>query len=101
MLTTNLAELIESGRCRAVRAAVWGSEKALVADRSQVPEHYSAFTTKEANAQESPDEIMTGLPIQKIIENSGFTKIDLLKVDIEGAEVELLKGDLDWLRTVN
>jgi hypothetical protein len=42
-----------------------------------------------------------GLPIQKIINNSGFTKVDLLKVDIEGAEVELFKGNVSWLGCVN
>ena len=100
VLNANLNELIEMGRCRTVKAAVWGSEKALVADRSQAPEHYSAFTTKEARPEENAGETMMGLPIQKIIKNSGFTKIDLLKVDIEGAEVELFKGDAGWLRSV-
>jgi hypothetical protein len=38
-----------------------------------------------------------GLTIEKIIELSGFKNIDLLKVDIEGAETELFKGDLTWL----
>lgn len=101
ILTANLDELIESGRCQTVKAAVWGSEKYLVADRAQAPDHYSAFTTKEANPEEKSEEAMMGLPIQKIIKNSGFTKIDLLKVDVEGAEVELFKGDLSWLRSVN
>jgi FkbM family methyltransferase len=101
MLTTNLGELVENGRCETIKAAVWGSEKALVSDGSQAPEHYSAFTTKEAGPEESAAETMMGLPIQSIIKNSGFTKIDLLKVDIEGAEVELFKGDVEWLRSVN
>jgi FkbM family methyltransferase len=101
MLTTNLGELVEQGRCRTVNAAVWGSEKMLVADGAQDPEHYSAFATKEANPGERSGETMKGLPVQTIINDSGFTKIDLLKVDIEGAEVELFKGDLAWLRNVN
>jgi FkbM family methyltransferase len=101
MLTANLRELVENGRCRTLKAAVWGSEKALIADHSQAPEHYSAFSTKEANPEESATETMSGLPIREIIKNSGFTKIDLLKVDIEGAEVELFKGDVGWLHSVN
>ena len=100
MLTANLKELIDSGRCRTLQAAVWGSEKFLVADSSQAPDHYSAFAAKEASAADNRERIIAGLPIQKIIDDSGFHKIDLLKVDIEGAEVELFKGDLDWLRSI-
>jgi hypothetical protein len=35
-----------------------------------------------------------------LIQDSGFPFIDLLKVDIEGAEVELFRGDLGWLNTI-
>jgi len=99
VLTANLKELIDGGRCQTLKAAVWGSAKDLVRDPSQAPEHYSAFATKEAAAHENSETIV-GLPIQKIIEDSRFTQVDLLKVDIEGAEVELFKGDLDWLLRV-
>ena len=97
MLTANLRGLIDSGRCRTLQAAVWGSPKTLVADPSQAPDHYSAFTTKEASAMENGETPIAGLPIQKLIDDSSFNEIDLLKVDIEGAEVELFKGDLNWL----
>lgn len=39
--------------------------------------------------------------MQTIFERSGFDRIDLLKVDIEGAEVQLLQGAGDWLTKVN
>ena len=100
MLLCNLRELIASGRCRTLQAAAWGSEKALAADPSQASDHYSAFAAREAASDENPRETMIGLPIRKIIAESGFRKIDLLKVDIEGAEVELFKGDPSWLKDV-
>jgi FkbM family methyltransferase len=100
ILSANLRDLSERGRCKTLRAAVWGSEKELVADPSQAHDHYSAFATKEATGRENGEERMQGFPITKIIEDSGFEHVDLLKVDIEGAEVELFKGDLDWLRKV-
>jgi FkbM family methyltransferase len=100
VLTANLRNLIESGRCRTLQAAVWGSERKLVADPSQGKEHYSAFATREASGAEADDETMQGFPITSIIRDSGFETVDLLKVDIEGAEVELFKGDLEWLRRV-
>lgn len=101
ILTANLRELVEKGRCRTLRAAVWSSEKALVADRSHPREHFSAFATKEASPEDGAEERIVALTIQQIIRAAGFTRVDLLKVDIEGAEVELFKGDLDWLRDVN
>ena len=100
MLVSNLSELIASGRCQTLQAAVWGSEKASAADPSQESDHYSAFATREAAGNENPEETMIGLPIRKIIAESGFSKIDLLKIDIEGAEVELFKGDSNWLNEV-
>jgi len=100
ILRANLRTLVESGRCHTLQAAVWGNEEALVADPSQPSEHYSAFRMKEAGLEKRGDAATVGLPIQMIIKNSGFTRIDLLKVDIEGAEVELFKGDLSWLQQV-
>jgi len=36
----------------------------------------------------------------EIIARSGFERIDVLKVDIEGAEVQLFSGDTSWLARV-
>lgn len=99
MLTRNLKDLIRGARCRTLRAAVWGNETMLVGDFDE-PEHYSAFAMREA-ASASGDELPTiGLSMPAIIAESEFETIDILKVDIEGAEVELFKGDLNWLRSV-
>lgn len=100
ILAANLSGLVEAGRCRTLRAAVWGSEKALVADPSQAADHYSAFATREAAGGENGRATMQGLPITRIISDSGFERVDLLKVDIEGAEVELFKGNTDWLKSI-
>jgi len=102
ILTANLKSLVEAGRCRTLKAAVWGSEKQLVADERSKADgaHYSAFATREADGAQHGDETMQGFPITRIIADSGFARVDLLKVDIEGAEVELFKGDLDWLKQV-
>jgi FkbM family methyltransferase len=100
ILSANLRDLVNAGRCRTLRAAVWGSEKKLVADPAQAHDHYSAFATRELTGEENGGETMQGFPITKIISDSGFDRVDLLKVDIEGAEVELFKNDLDWLKKV-
>lgn len=97
ILVVNLDKLRNSGRCRTIEAAVWSESRPLRATPLANPEHYSAFAVQEA-AHASAD--IAGFSIRQIIEMSGFGFIDLLKVDIEGAEVELFRGDLDWLTNV-
>jgi len=100
LLNSNLAELIGAGRCKTLNAGVWSSETLLGPAESVESEHYSAFATKEVSGGSAQANSMVGLPISKILAHSGFEYVGLLKVDIEGAEVELFKGDLDWLRKV-
>ncbi|HKQ99579.1 MAG TPA: FkbM family methyltransferase [Pyrinomonadaceae bacterium] len=100
VLNKNLERLIKEGRAETLQAAVWGSEKALGADQSKAADHYSIFTTVELADDGGADGAIKGLPFKKIIERSGFDEVGLLKVDIEGAEVELFKGDVDWLKQV-
>lgn len=38
--------------------------------------------------------------MRELLEYSGFQIVDLLKVDIEGAETELFSRDVDWLTLV-
>jgi FkbM family methyltransferase len=98
VLNINLEKLIKEGRAETLQAAVWGSEKALGADQTKAADHYSIFTTVELENNGADEESIKGLPFKKIIERSGFDEVGLLKVDIEGAETELFKGDLDWLK---
>ena len=100
MLTTNLSELIKQGRCQTLNAAVWEKETLLVGESLDEPEHYSAFAMHEATSTSSASSQTRGLPMPGIIAESGFDTIDILKVDIEGAEVELFTGDVNWLRRV-
>jgi FkbM family methyltransferase len=96
MLQTNTGPL--TARCRTLQAAVWNKRQALTGDFSS-PDHYSAFKTKES-ARAIDEGSIIGLPIDQLIRISGFEMIDLLKVDIEGAEVQLFDGDLDWLNRI-
>jgi len=100
MLSSNLSQLVSLGRCKTLKAAVWSSERSLSPDCSLELEHYSAFKIKADSVAGSDENTMIGIPMAKILSDSGLQQIDLLKVDIEGAEVELFKGNVDWLTMV-
>jgi FkbM family methyltransferase len=98
VLQLNVAHLVANDSCRTLRAAVWSSEKTLAGEADD-PGHFSAFAVHET-ADASGEESIAGWPMSRIIAHSGFERVDLLKVDIEGAEVELFKGNVDWLQQV-
>lgn len=99
VLVSNVRGLVTNARCRTLQAAVWGSEKPLAGGAVDDPDHFSAFAVHEATTQFDENSI-SGWPMSKIIAHAGFEKLDLLKVDIEGAEVELFNGNVDWLHKV-
>jgi FkbM family methyltransferase len=100
MLTSNLHNLTKLGRCRTLQAAVWSSEQALAADLNRSKDHYSVFAACETSDAGSVKDPIMGLPMPRIISHSGFDTVDILKVDIEGAETGLFGGDVSWLRQV-
>lgn len=100
MLVANMRVLSNAGRCKCLHGAVWDSEEPVVIDVSQEPTRYNRCTVREAAAAQQGSPAVSGFTIKKIIELSGFPMVDLLKVDIEGAERELFRGNPEWLDRV-
>jgi hypothetical protein len=42
-----------------------------------------------------------GVTINSVLKTSGFERISILKIDIEGGERELFSGPLDWLEATD
>jgi FkbM family methyltransferase len=97
ILELNLQQLIEGGRCKTLKAAGWGAATTLGGKIGVDQHHFSAFAVEEAKGN---GEHIKGLPMSELIVCSGFEYIDLVKVDIEGAEVQLFSGPTDWLKVV-
>jgi hypothetical protein len=83
-----------------LQAAVWGTDRSLTIQEPELQDRYNAFTVREIAPGAESGPSVEGFTIQRIMERSGFHEADLVKVDIEGAETELFKGDLDWLHRV-
>ncbi len=77
-----------------VRAALWHCDALLGITDPQ--EHHWAFTVKEVGA-ETPASF-DGISLRSFMLENGLERIDLLKIDIEGAEHELFSEGYDyWL----
>lgn len=71
--------------------AVWSSSEILKIDRSfRDGRDWSIRTVKKT---ENAYQDVQSITINEILENTDYTEIDLLKIDIEGAESELFKDE--------
>jgi FkbM family methyltransferase len=100
LLKTNLKDLIQEQRCVAMQAAVWSARKALTVDPEWLPDTYNAYRLLEQPSRQGAVDQVQGVTMEDILAASKFPQVDLLKIDIEGAEVELFRNDLGWLERV-
>jgi len=101
VLEQNLKEYVASGRARIVQGAVWERDGFVVGDDHGKSRHYSAFAVKELEAGTGPQARIYAYSMASIMQLSGFEICDLVKMDIEGAEVQCFDSETDWLRRTN
>jgi FkbM family methyltransferase len=84
------------GRIEVRKAGLWHrSEPLRIVDLSK---DYWSFSVQACPPGESD---FQGITIPDILRDSGVDTVDILKIDIEGAERQLLfEGETDWLRCV-
>ena len=82
-----------------IKSALWNKETYIKAEDQGLG--FWGFMTFETTAENA--EALKTITISKILKESGFDKIDLLKIDIEGAEKEVFGADNvdEWLSRVN
>ncbi len=73
-------------RCRLVHGAVWPTDRELSVQRHDMG-HWATQVSEEVGS-----ETVRGFTIEKLMSDFDFPRIDFLKVDIEGAELQLF-GD--------
>jgi FkbM family methyltransferase len=84
LLVRNVAELNRSGRCQTLKGALWDTHQRFAPNQKVPADKYSAFAVRVASANEPS--VVEGYTMTEILEYSGFDRVDLLKVGIEGAE---------------
>ena len=88
-------------RCQIIRAGVWSHETGLVFNEVPFRDGREwALRVREARADETP--LMRAVDINSILKASGFDRIFLLKVDIEGAESVVFGPESSsWIKKVD
>lgn len=86
MLCRNLARHGE--RAQALCAAVWSRKASLVAVRGRYGDGRE-WATQVRESDEGEEADVRAFGVEDLLDRSGFGQMDLLKVDIEGAEVEV------------
>jgi len=82
---------------RPIKKGLWNTPgKLAVVDQGQGE---WAFMTAEAKLDDA--DAVEAITIPDILEMSKLDRIDILKIDIEGAEKELFSGDCSWLDAVD
>ena len=97
MLHLNLKSLIEKGRCRIERGAMWKTDAMIEVQPPPLPGSFGAVRCAEANGAGVQ---VQGMTMDTILDRSGFERVDLLKIDVEGAEAGMFAAGSDWLDRV-
>lgn len=100
ILMRNLQPLIRSGRADVLQAAVWERNADLEFQEFANAGAFDSVVVREAKAATPAASRIPGMTMDTIIRLSGFSRVDILKVDIEGAEEKLFRGDTSWLDQV-
>ncbi|HEY5463322.1 MAG TPA: FkbM family methyltransferase [Hanamia sp.] len=94
-LQRNLQAEITSGKVIPVQAAL--SDKDGSVNLKKSPLKYNTGITEES--VENPVQVIT-YSVTTFLEKFNIEKVDLFKIDIEGAEQGIFKADTSWLRNV-
>jgi FkbM family methyltransferase len=99
VLRQNLATLIAEGRCQPIRGAVWNEDGTVGVGDTPAGGGYHSIQVKPV-PESAGDETVPSYTVDTLLTMSGFTHVDILKIDIEGSESTLFHGRTDWLRRV-
>jgi FkbM family methyltransferase len=84
-------------RSHAIQAAVWPYHETLRFKERGQPGNEWGYSVEQANQEFG----VKSVTIPELVEISGFRRISILKVDIEGAELNLFKSNFEWLDLVD
>jgi FkbM family methyltransferase len=84
-------------RATVLRAAVWGSDRKLAVTSGGSPLEWARQVSEAPGSNH--DDIVEGMTMRRLMELSGGV-VDIVKMDIEWAELDIFKADTSWLASV-
>ena len=87
------------GRVKIVRGAVWSSDVPLELVRGQFRDGLD-WSAQVLPARGPSGNAIRGITMNQLLSTLDVACVDLVKIDIEGAERELFAGDSTWLKRV-
>ena len=90
----NLAEELKNGKVKLIRKGVWDSIGKLSLHLSRVGDSHSVVIPQQGPGDESI-EVTT---LDALVKNLGVKRVDFIKIDIEGAERNALRGARQLLK---
>ena len=98
LLRQNLEPWVASGHCRIVHAAAWAEDCVLCSTTPSDAMHFASFRVRVPT--ESDVGTIRGLSMRTLIAETAAREVQLVKIDIEGAESSLFASDTSWLDVV-
>jgi FkbM family methyltransferase len=96
VLVANIAPF--GDRVRPIRAGIWSHPCGLVVSAPSTGNEWGV-QVHEAAVGQTPH--LTAIDIPSLLRDSGYARVSILKIDIEGSEAVLLRGNCDWLDSVD
>jgi FkbM family methyltransferase len=81
-----------------IKAGLWNSDRFIAI--TDPGNGKWGFRTKSEDKQSEVGDLVRGLTIAQLIDEHSIARIDLLKVDIEGAEKEVFESSASWIECV-
>jgi FkbM family methyltransferase len=98
MLNRNL--LAYGERVTLVRAGIWSHSTPLALSRGRFRDGRE-WSVQVRTCEPNEETHLQGVGIESLLATSGFDRISLLKIDIEGAEAVLFRDNVGWLDRVD
>ena len=98
MLERNLKAY--GSRAKVIRAGIWNENVPLRVSREQYRDGRE-WTAQVQPCEEQHEPEFQGMTVSSLLETSGYNRISLLKMDIEGAEAVVFQKNIDWLESVD
>jgi len=95
MASRNLERVKE--RCAVINVAIWSSDGEV---RYAGPNEESYRVVDRGEVGASAARTVPSRTVQTVLDENRMEIVDYLKMDVEGAESEILRGNIDWTRRV-